>query len=83
MLKNRLAHLVAAFALVGLVACNGDDRQTHVDADTTLVTQPTTERVEMVVPAEDTMMVERRVETDVTVDTTRVDGGVRDTVRRP
>jgi hypothetical protein len=83
MLKNRLAHFVAAFALVGLVACNGDDRQTTVDADTTMMTQPTTERVEVDVLSEDTFMVERRVETDVSVDTTRVDGGVRDTIRRP
>jgi hypothetical protein len=81
MLKNRLAHLVAAFALVGLVACNGDDRQTTVDADTTLVTQPTTETVEVERMTEDTLMVERRVETDVTVDTTRVEGGLRDTIR--
>jgi len=88
MLRNRTMHLVAALALVGLAACNGDDTQTRVDADTTMYTQPTTETREVVVPAEDTMMVERRVETEVTVDTTRVDGrtGVgttRDTIRRP
>jgi len=85
MLRNRTIHLVAALAVVGLAACNGDDTHTRVDADTTLVTQPTTETREVVVPAEDTFMVERRVETDVTVDTTRVDGrtGTRDTVPRP
>jgi hypothetical protein len=84
MLRNRTIHLVAALALVGLAACNGDDTQTRVDTDTTLFTQPTTETREVVVPTEDTMMVERRVETDVTVDTTRVDGRTtRDTIRRP
>jgi hypothetical protein len=80
MLRNRLVHLVAAFALVALVGCNGDDTQTRVDADTTLITEPTMETREVRVPGEDTLMVERRVETDVTVDTTRIEG--QDTIRR-
>ncbi|CAN5853064.1 hypothetical protein BH23GEM6_BH23GEM6_23610 [soil metagenome] len=88
MLRNRTIHLVAALALVGLAACSGDDTHTRVETDTTMFTQPTTETREVVVQTEDTMMIERRVETDVTVDTTRVDGrrGVgttRDTIRRP
>jgi hypothetical protein len=81
MLRNRMVHFVAAFAIVGLAACGDSDTHTAVDADTTLMTQPTTETMEVQVPAEDTFMVERRTETDVTVDTTRVDG--RDTIRRP
>jgi hypothetical protein len=81
MLRNRMVHLVAAFAIVGLAACGDGDTYTAVDADTSLVTQPTTETMEVQVPAEDTFMVERRTETDVTVDTTRVEG--RDTIRRP
>jgi hypothetical protein len=74
MLRNRLVHLVAMFALVGLAACGGDDTQTTVESDTTLYTEPTTETVEVERMGEDTLMVERTVETEVDVDTTRIDG---------
>lgn len=86
MLRNRLTHLVAALALVGLAACDTGDQQTQVEADTTMMTQPGTEEVEVQVPTEDTLMVERRVETEVDVDTTRIEGDPRitgDTVPRP
>ncbi|CAN5633778.1 hypothetical protein BH23GEM8_BH23GEM8_04280 [soil metagenome] len=80
MLRNRMVHFVAAFAIVGLVACGGSETETTVSSDTSLVTQPTTETMEVEVAGQDTFMVERRTETEVTVDTTRVDG--RDTIRR-
>jgi hypothetical protein len=83
MLRNRLVHLVPMFALAGLVACGTDDTRTTVDADTTMIFEPTTETVEIERMGEDTLLVEERVETEVTVDTTRVDGGVRrDTLNR-
>lgn len=85
MLRNRLVHLVAGVAIVGLVGCGADDTDTTVQADTTLVTQPGTETMEVQVPTEDTLLVEERVETEIdrSVDTTRIEGTVRDTVRRP
>lgn len=80
MQRNRLFQIFAFVAVAALVGCERGDTDTTVDADTSFVTQPDTERVEVMVPTEDTLMVERRQETTVTVDTTRVEG--RDTVRR-
>jgi hypothetical protein len=58
---------------LGLTACGGAD-ETYEQTEREIFTQPGTETVEMQIPTEDTMMVERTIQTEVTVDTTRVDG---------
>jgi hypothetical protein len=70
MASNKLTALVATFAFAGLAACGGAD-QTTERTEREILTQPTTETVEVDVLTEDTLMVERTIQTEVHTDTIR------------
>ncbi|MEX2571247.1 MAG: hypothetical protein WD737_08055 [Gemmatimonadota bacterium] len=71
MQANRTSALLAAFALLGLAACGGDDDV--ADFETQEVITPTdTETVEMPVITEDTAVVETEIDIDADVDTVDV-----------
>lgn len=71
---KRILSLASVFAFVGLVGCGGAD-ESFEQTEQEIFTQPGMETVEVDVMTEDTFMVERTIETEITVDTTRVDGG--------
>jgi hypothetical protein len=70
---KRIFPIAATAAFLGLAACNGADRELE-RTDREIFTEPATERMEIEVPTEDTLMVERRYETEVHVDTFDIDG---------
>lgn len=74
MARNRIFPVAAALAFVGLVGCDGADRGFE-QTETEVFTEPATETVEVPVVTEDTFMVERTVETDVSIDTTQIGEG--------
>jgi hypothetical protein len=72
---NRIFSVAAAVALAAMVGCDDGSDADVQTTDQEIITQPGTERVEIEVPTEDTMLIEREVEVDVDVDTTEIDGG--------
>lgn len=75
MTMNKTLSFAAALAVAGLVACDtGADREFET-TDQEIMTQPGTETMEVEVPTEDTLLIEREVETEVYVDTTEIEGG--------
>lgn len=81
MFRNRIFGALAAFAVTGLVACNGgatDDAQT-IQQDTAFETMQTVDTVQQPVEVteQDTIAVEQEVEVQAdTVVDTRNDGGI-------
>lgn len=81
MMKRRMFSVATAFAFAGLVGCGGSDQEFET-TDTEVFTQPGTETMEFEVPVEDTMLIERNVETQINVDTTELDRN-RDDIPTP
>ena len=77
---HRTLTFAAALGVASLVACDtgGDEFQT---TDQEIMTQPGTETMEVEVPVQDTLLIER--ETTVDVDTTEIDGELPDDLRDP
>lgn len=82
MLKNKFLMPLAFVALFGFAACDAAEDDADFESQE-VITEPTMEEQEVMVPAEDTMLVEREVDMDVDVDTTEVEGDrarARDTI---
>lgn len=72
---KRLTPLAAAFAFAGLAACGGGADEGFETTEQEIVTEPGTETMEVQVPTEDTLLIERETQVDVDVDTTQIEGG--------
>ncbi len=79
MIKNRIFTVAAAFAFAGLVGCDSGADQEFEATDQEIFTQPGTETIEVEVPTEDSLLVERNVETTVDVDTTEIGSSINET----
>jgi ferredoxin len=73
-MTNRTLSFAAALACAGLIACDTGADEEFETTDQEIMTQPGTETMEVEVPVEDTLLIEREVETEIDVDTTRIDG---------
>jgi hypothetical protein len=73
MAMNRIFSVAAAVAFAGLVGCDSGESEFQ-ETDQEIITQPGTETIEIEVPTQDTMLIEREVETDIDVDTTIIEG---------
>lgn len=74
MITNKTLSFAAALAVAGLIACDTGADQEFETTDQEIMTQPGTETMEVEVPTEDTLLIEREVQTEVDVDTTEIDG---------
>lgn len=74
MTTNKTLSFAAALAVAGLVACDTGSDADFETTDQEIMTQPGTETMEVEVPVQDTLLIEREVETDIDVDTTEIDG---------
>ena len=72
MSSKSIFSLAMGAAFIGLAGCGGADQEFE-RTEQEIITQPATETVEMQIPTEDTLMVERTIETEVHVDTTAID----------
>lgn len=70
MLKNPLLSAFAIAAFAGLAACGGADAE-RTETTQEVLTEPGLETVEVQVPTEDTLLVERTLEQELHVDTIR------------
>lgn len=75
MSMSRTLSFAAALAAVGLVACDTGSDAEFEATDQEIMTQPGTETMEVEVPVQDTLLIEREVQTDIDVDTTEIEGG--------
>lgn len=80
MAMHKTLTFAAALGLAGLAACGGDDADFET-TDQEIVTQPGTETMEVEVPVQDTLLIERETDVDVDVDTTEIDGEIPEEVR--
>ena len=75
MSMSRTLSFAAALAAAGLVACDTGADAEYETTDQEILTEPGTETMEVEVPVEDTLLIEREIETEVDVDTTEIEGG--------
>ena len=83
MTMNRIFSVAAALSFATLVGCGDGSDQDFETVDQEIITQPGTETVEIEVPTEDTMLIEREVDVDVNVDTTEIDGADAQDIAEP
>ena len=75
----RLLSLPAALVMFAAAGCDTTDSDRVVEQETEILTEPATETVEVERMTEDTFLVETT--TEVSTDTTRIEGGVSPEVR--